>query len=209
MSSIRTITFGMGCFWSPDALFGRQPGVVRTRVGYTGGTALNPTYRRLGDHSETVELDYDPDRLTLEQLLSLFWNNHNPININDYKGRQYQSLVLYRDEAQRAVVATVLREREQQGKGRPATEIAPFHTFYPAEDRHQKYYLKRFPDAVNKLGQLYPTLEELRDATLPARLNGLAKGYGNLTDILNEIAEWPIGESERDAMVRLVKSIRW
>lgn len=95
-----TITLGMGCFWSPDALFGQLTGIIRTRVGYAGGTTVDPTYRDLGDHTEMVEMDYNPQILSLEDILDMFWNNHNPENINQYKGRQYNSLMIYRDELQ-------------------------------------------------------------------------------------------------------------
>ncbi|MGF7035171.1 peptide-methionine (S)-S-oxide reductase [Paenibacillus mucilaginosus] len=207
--SLRTITLGMGCFWSPDALFGQLPGVVRTRVGYAEGTTEAPVYRELGDHTETVEVVYDERRLPLETILDVFWNGHKPDNINDYKGRQYLSLLLYRDGGQLKAIEETLQRREAGGRGRPATEIGPFQAFYPAEDRHQKYYLKRYPDAVEKLSVLFPTHEDLVNGTLPARLNGVAKGYANRTQLLQEIRTWEIGVEEREAMLRLVESIRW
>ncbi|WP_426446170.1 peptide-methionine (S)-S-oxide reductase MsrA [Paenibacillus sp. S-38] len=208
-NGLNAITLGMGCFWSPDALFGQLPGVLRTRVGYAGGTTDTPSYRELGDHTETVEVVYDESRLPLETILDVFWNGHNPDNINDYKGRQYLSLMLFRDEGQRKVIEQVMQRREAEGRGRPATEIASFQAFYPAEDRHQKYYLKRYPDAVKKLTVLFPTHEDLVNGTLPARLNGVAKGYANRAQLLEEIRTWRIGEEEQEEMRRLVESIRW
>ncbi|TVY07130.1 peptide-methionine (S)-S-oxide reductase MsrA [Paenibacillus cremeus] len=205
----QTITLGMGCFWSPDALFGQLPGVIRTRVGYAGGTTPAPTYRMLGDHTETVELDFDPGLVSLEAILGLFWDHHHPPNINEYKGRQYLSLVLYRDELQQSIIFKVIEDRRREGKGRTETEIASFKGFYIAEERHQKYYLKRYPDAVRKLGPLYPTPEDLTNATLAARLNGLAKGFTNLTFVIQDIQKWPIDEDERATLIRLVQGIRW
>src|SRR4051812_14157562 len=82
-----TATFAMGCFWSPDARFGSTPGVVRTRVGYTGGELPDPTYAKLGDHTETIQLDYDPARISYEELLQIFWTGHNPVK--RVWGRQY------------------------------------------------------------------------------------------------------------------------
>lgn len=209
ISSIQTITLGMGCFWGPDALFGQIPGVVRTRTGYAGGTRADPTYRELGDHTEMVEIDFDPQSLRLETILDVFWNGHNPENINDYKGRQYQSLVLYRDEAQHRVIQELMEARKEQGNGTPGTEVVPFAGFYVAEDRHQKYYLKRYPDAIDKLSPLYPTHEELVNATLTARLNGLAKGFTNLARIVQEIQAWPISQEEQAELILLIQRIRW
>lgn len=203
-----TLALGMGCFWSPEALFGAMPGVSRTRVGYAGGSAEHPTYRDLGDHSEVVELDYDPAVVSLEELLAVFWTNHNPVNVNGYKGRQYQSMVLYRDEAQHAEVRRAKLLMEER-KGSLDTEVEPLRAFHMAEPRHQKYYLKRFPDALAKTAERYPTEEALRDATLAARLNGLAKGFTNRERVVNEIAGWPIGEGERDALIALTRSIKW
>jgi peptide-methionine (S)-S-oxide reductase len=208
-SGVDTITLGMGCFWSPEALFGHLPGVIRTRVGYAGGTINHPTYHHMGDHSETIEIDYDPTLITFEEMLDVFWDHHNPMNINDYKGRQYNSLLFYRDEQQEATIQKVLKKRKELGKGEPDTEIAPYSRFYLAEDRHQKYYLKRFPDAMNKLSMLYPSPPDLINSTLAARLNGLAKGYTNLERIKNEIEQWPASPSDREKMIHLIKQIRW
>ena len=81
-----TALFGMGCFWGPESRFGSLPGVNRTRVGFAGGTTKNPTYRKMGDHTETVEVDYDSSIISYETLLKEFWRNHYP-NRDAYKGR--------------------------------------------------------------------------------------------------------------------------
>ncbi|RUT31858.1 peptide-methionine (S)-S-oxide reductase [Paenibacillus zeisoli] len=206
---LETATLGMGCFWSPDALFGSLPGVIRTQTGYAGGTTAQPSYRDMGDHSEMVQLDFDPEILSFEEVLRIFWNNHNPVNINDYKGRQYRSMVLYHNVQQRGQAEQVIRERERAGKVKPETEISPFTAFYPAEERHQKYYLHRYPDAVEKLSSIYPSHQELVNSTLAARLNGLAKGYVNLAQIKQEISGWKVHEDERDHWLDLISRIRW
>lgn len=208
---LQTATLGMGCFWSPDALFGHLPGVIRTRTGYAGGTAEQPTYREMGDHSETVELAFDPAVITFEDLLDVFWNHHNPVNINGYKGRQYLYLILYHNEEQQEAVQTVISRRKKLGSARTETEteVAPCSVFYPAEERHQKYYLKRFPDAVDKLGTLYPSHRELVNSTLAARLNGLAKGCTSLERVAGEIREWPLEPAARQKVLELIRQIRW
>ncbi|MBO9596237.1 MAG: peptide-methionine (S)-S-oxide reductase MsrA [Cohnella sp.] len=208
MSTIRTLTLGMGCFWSPEALFGALPGVIRTRVGYAGGTTDHPTYREMGDHTEVVQVDFDGEIVSYERLLETFWTNHNPVNINGYKGRQYQSMLLYGDEEQGEVFQRVKR-RMEESKGNLETGIFPCAPFYLAEPRHQKYYLKRFPDALERLSVPYPTEEKLMNATLVARLNGLAKGYTNLGRIVDEIGLWPMSDSERAETIALIRGIRW
>ncbi|MGO4375487.1 peptide-methionine (S)-S-oxide reductase MsrA [Paenibacillus sp. 2TAB19] len=200
-----TITLGMGCFWSPDALFGSVPGVVRTRTGYAGGTTPAPTYRQMGDHSETVELEYNTAVVSLEELLRLFWDNHNPYNINGYKGRQYQSLLIYHHESQLDAIQKVLKERETA----PDTEIQPYTMFWEAEDRHQKYYLHRYPQAVDALNGLYSSRDELLSSTLAARLNGLAKGYTNLSRLKEEIGGWDIDSGEGERILHVITQIRW
>lgn len=205
----QTITLGMGCFWSPEALFGALPGVTETRVGYAGGTTGQPTYREMGDHSETVEISFDAELIAADQLLETFWNNHNPVNINGYKGRQYQSLLLYRDTLQ-AETFNRVKKRVEAAKGQALeTEIAAFEAFYPAEPRHQKYYLKRYPDAVDRLSGLYESEEAFLRSTLAARLNGIAKGYANLGPVLREIQAWPMNPDERNALIEQVRNIRW
>lgn len=204
----KTITLGMGCYWSPEALFGAVPGVIGTRVGFAGGTTAEPTYRGMGDHTETVELRFDPALVSYDELLEVFWNNHNPYNINGYKDRQYQSLLLYRNEDQ-AEAFRRMKSRMEDAKGILDTELAPFKAFYPAESRHQKYYLKRFPDAVEKLKSLYSSEEELERSTLAARLNGVAKGFLNLERLQQEMLGWPLAENELKEMLSLIRQIRW
>lgn len=208
-SNNQTVTIGMGCFWSPDALFGQLAGITRTRVGFAGGTTDNPTSRQPGDHTETVEMDFDSGIVSLETILKVFWSRHNPVNINDYKGRQYRSLVLFRDPIQYNVIREVMNNIKEQGNGIPDTEVAPYTGFYPAEDRNQKYYLKRYQDALDKLRTLFPTDEELTNATLAARLNGLAKGYTNIEKIINEIRTWQISNEEQEEIIHLIKRIKW
>ncbi|WP_168118621.1 peptide-methionine (S)-S-oxide reductase MsrA [Paenibacillus sp. HB172176] len=205
----KTATFGMGCFWGPEALFGQLPGVIRTRTGYAGGTTGQPTYRELGDHTETVQIDYNEKLIAYDEILAMFWDNHNPYNINGYKGRQYQSLLFFHDEAQEAGIHAFLAEREASGLPAPDTEVAAFDGFYPAEARHQKYYLKRYPDALEKLMTLFDSKEELEQSTIAARLNGLAKGYTSLERIKNELDRWTISAEERFELGRVLTAIKW
>jgi peptide-methionine (S)-S-oxide reductase len=145
-------TFGAGCFWGVEAAFRQIKGVKSTAVGYEGGTLDKPTYRdvcgnRTG-HAEVVEVDYDPERVSYEQLLQVFWENHNPTTLNRQGpdiGTQYRSAIFYHDAEQQAV-ATASKERLTQAgtfKKPIVTEIVPAQTFYLAEDYHQQYLEKR------------------------------------------------------------------
>jgi peptide-methionine (S)-S-oxide reductase len=114
--------------------------VIRTRVGYTGGTTPDPTYHRLGDHTETLEVDYDPTRVSYEQLLDVFWQEHDPCH--PAYSTQYRSAVFYRTEPEREAAETSRDHRGEHCK-KVHTAIEPLKTFYRAEEYHQKYYAKQ------------------------------------------------------------------
>lgn len=203
-----TATFGMGCFWGPEARFGSLPGVVRTRVGFAGGTVLNPTYRNMGDHTETVEIDFDPSILSYEDVLLHFWKNHYP-NRDNYKGRQYISLLRYHNGCQKEAIDKIKAQMEKELGEAIETDIAPFTQFTLAEERHQKYYLKRYPKALGQLGNLYPTRNLLVDSTFAARLNGFVKGFGTREGLKREIASWPIEEQHRKLLIDTFYQMKW
>lgn len=147
-----TAIFAAGCFWGVEAAFRQIPGVLATAVGYTGGTPANPTYRdvcsgRTG-HAEAVEVEYDPARVSYDRLLQVFWENHDPTQVNrqgpDY-GTQYRSAVFFRTPEQQAAALASKARLEQAGRYRRpiATEITPASAFYRAEDYHQQYLEKR------------------------------------------------------------------
>jgi len=164
----------------------------------------------MGDHTETFQVDYDPSKLSFEGLLQEFWKNHNPLRDTFYKGRQYISIILYHDEKQKEVAEQKKEEWERKLSGEIQTEIVPLTTFYLAEDYHQKYYLKRFPQAISQLKSLYPTEKDLTNSTLAARLNGFVKGFGQLETLKQEIEnEWNITDQERTEFLRIIGSIRW
>ena len=145
----RRATFGAGCFWGVEAAFRQLDGVTRTRVGYSGGHTENPTYEDVCSgttgHAEAVEVNYDPERVSYEQLLDTFWHEHDPTRGNHKRGPgdQYRSVVFVHDNEQRER-ALRSKAREQTRRSAPiVTQIEPARTFYEAEDRHQQYLEKQ------------------------------------------------------------------
>lgn len=145
-------TFGAGCFWGVEAAYRQIPGVIATTAGYLGGTLENPTYHdvcsgRTG-HAEVVQVDYDPERITYDDLLTVFWENHDPTTLNRQgpdAGTQYRSAIFYHDDAQKEAAIASKEERERSGRHRRpiVTEITAATEFYEAEDYHQQYLEKR------------------------------------------------------------------
>jgi peptide-methionine (S)-S-oxide reductase len=145
-------TFGAGCFWGVEAAYRQIPGVISTSVGYLGGTMKNPTYRDVctgrSGHAEVVQVTYDPSRVTYDDLLTVFWENHDPTTLNRQGpdvGPQYRSAIFYHDEAQNETAIASKDEREKAGRFRRpiVTEISPATDYYEAEDYHQQYLEKR------------------------------------------------------------------
>jgi peptide-methionine (S)-S-oxide reductase len=147
-----TATFAAGCFWGVEAAFRQVPGVVSTMVGYTGGTRDNPSYRKVctgrTGHAEAVQVVYDPQRISYDDLLAVFWDNHDPTTPNRQGpdvGTQYRSAVFVHDDDQRASATRSKEQLEAAGRFRRpiVTEVAPASEFWPAEDYHQQYLEKR------------------------------------------------------------------
>jgi peptide-methionine (S)-S-oxide reductase len=146
----RKATFGAGCFWGVEAAFRQLEGVTKTEAGYEGGALENPSYEDVCSHTtghaEVVEVTYDPERISYEDLLDVFWAKHDPTQLNRQGwdvGDQYRSVIFFHDEEQRAA-AEAAKGREQSRHRRPiVTVVEPAQTFWPAEDYHQQYLEKR------------------------------------------------------------------
>jgi peptide-methionine (S)-S-oxide reductase len=145
-------TFAAGCFWGIEAAFRKVEGVVSTEVGYTGGETQDPTYEQVctgrSGHAEAVHLEFDPERVTYDELLEVFWNIHDPTTPNRQGpdiGTQYRSAIFVHDDAQEA--AATASKAQLQANGRfgagIVTEITPAGPFYRAEDYHQQFTEKR------------------------------------------------------------------
>ncbi len=144
-------TFAAGCFWGVEELFRAVPGVTDVQVGYTGGHTENPIYDQVCSggtgHAEAVEVTYDPQKVKYENLLTLFWQNHNPTTKNRQGpdvGSQYRSAIFTHSEEQKKTAEASKAALEKSGAWKQpiVTEIVPASTFYPAEDYHQQYLKK-------------------------------------------------------------------
>jgi peptide-methionine (S)-S-oxide reductase len=150
MSNQRAIaTFGAGCFWCVEAVFQQLRGVERVVSGYAGGKVEKPTYRQVctgtTGYAEAVQITFDPEVISYEDLLEVFWRTHDPTTLNRQGadvGTQYRSAIFYHDDSQRAAAEKSKRAAEAAGLWADpiVTEIVPFTNFYEAEDYHQNYY---------------------------------------------------------------------
>jgi peptide-methionine (S)-S-oxide reductase len=145
-------TFAAGCFWGVEATFRQLSGVISTRVGYTGGGFANPTYKDVctdkTGHAEAVEVEYDPAKISYDRLLEVFWENHDPTQLNrqgpDW-GTQYRSAIFFHSPEQEAAAKASKDKLEKSHLfGKPiVTQIVPATTFYEAEEYHQQYLEKK------------------------------------------------------------------
>lgn len=148
-SNIDTATFGTGCFWCTEAIFQQLKGVKKVTSGYSGGHVKNPTYKEVCDgttgHAECIEIVYDPQEISFDELLEVFWQTHDPTTLNRQGndiGTQYRSVVFYHTPEQKQKAEKYKAELDRAGAfDNPiVTEISPASTFYAAEDYHQNYY---------------------------------------------------------------------
>ena len=171
-------------------------------MGYAGGRKDAPTYSRIGDHTETVQVDFDPGRISFEQLLAIFWESHRPDRQSF--SRQYRNVILFHDDGQR-LAAEASKTAVELKTGKPVkTDIAPLGTFTPAEDYHQKYLLKRHP-LKQEITRIYPRHEDLVDSTAAARLNGYAGKNGSREQLARELDTLGLSEYGKTLVKKLVR----
>jgi peptide-methionine (S)-S-oxide reductase len=159
--------------------------VVRTRVGYAGGTKENPTYHDPGDHSETIQMDYDPTVISYEQLLDVFWDSHDPASSS--WSLQYMAAVFYHNDEQKKLAEASKAREEGRMKGRIVTKILPSGKFTRAEGYHQKYLLRQERNLFRELSTIYPNEKDFTDSTAVARINGYLDGYGTLAELREQL----------------------
>jgi peptide-methionine (S)-S-oxide reductase len=162
------VIVGGGCFWCVEAVYQTVPGILSATSGYAGGKVPNPTYEQVctgrTGHAEVVQIEFDPARISYEQVIDLFWKAHDPTTLNRQGadvGTQYRSIILYENEEQKAAAEKSKAAAQAQFKSPVVTEIVPLQAFYPAEAYHQDFYDKN-PDYPYSQAVIAPKLEKLR-----------------------------------------------
>ena len=201
-SHFETASFGLGWFWGIESRFGIIEGVIRTRVGYAGGKVNDPNYSKIGDHTETVQVDYDPERITYSQLLEIFWQRHRPDKQS--WSRQYMNAVFYHNEQQHQLAMTSKAAVEQRIGRIVKTKVVPLRSFTKAEDYHQKYILKGHYELNKEMLRIYPRHQDFVDSTAVARLNAYAGGHGTRSQLLREIEMLGLSDEGRKILTELV-----
>ncbi len=176
--------------------------MVRTRVGYAGGTTKDPTYYRLGDHSETVQIEFDPTEVSYEELLEVFWQTHNPA-VQPWS-RQYMSVIFYHNDGQRKLAEESRDREEAWRKGKVFTEILPASEFYVAEAYHQKYRLRQMPELMRELSTMYPDSDDFVNSTAVARVNGYIGGFGTYPTLQEEIGGFGLSLAGSEILLGVV-----
>jgi peptide-methionine (S)-S-oxide reductase len=181
-------------------------GVIRTRVGYAGGSKANPTYHDLGDHAETVQVDYDPTRISYRDLLDVFWQSHTPTRRP--WSRQYASIIFFQNEEQKRL-AIETRDREEERRGTKIhTEILPYSRFYLAEAYHHKYRLQQESKLMREFTLIYPDPSNFVNSTAAARVNGYLSGYGTRKSLERELGTLGLSSDAERTLVKSVLSSR-
>lgn len=174
---------------------GCLPGVIRTRVGYTGGTKADPTYYALGDHAETVQVDYDPAAVTYEDLVEAFFAAHDATRAGP--SRQYMSAIFFGDAEQEGIARTVTARIEAETGKEVRTEILPLERFYLAEDYHQKYYLQGDSKLLAELRAMYPDFWEFVDSPAASRINAYLYGCASPEQVRADLDRLGLSEEGR------------
>lgn len=184
---------------------------MRTRAGYTGGAKKNPTYYSLGNHTEAMQVDFDPTIISFDEILTLFWQSHNP-SARAWSAQYKNALWVHNDEQAALAEASKARLAEEKSSrffGRGIhTEILPLDTFYLAEEYHQKYMLRRAKSIWNELMAIYPHDMDWINSTAAARLNGYVGGQGSTKQLDGEIELLGLSVEGQDKLRQIVRG-RW
>ena len=178
--------------------------MVRTRVGYSGGTKKNPTYHDLGDHSESIQIDFDPTQISYQHLLEVFWKAHDPTSRS--WSRQYRAALFFHNEEQKRSALESRNREAGRINGKIRTEILPASEFYLAEDYHQKYYLRQDYVLGNEFKMMFPSEKDLVNSTAAARVNGYMGGYGTNAALKEGLDQLGLSEAGRRKLLQRVPS---
>ncbi len=170
-------------------------------MGYAGGQKKKPDYHNLGDHTEAVQVDYDPRRISYERLLEIFWNSHTPTSRN--WSTQYKNAIFYHDEKQRQAGEDTRATLAQKTGRTLHTGVVPLRSFNLAENYHQKYLLKQRSDLTAEMARIYPLNRDFIASTAVARLNGYLGGNGSNAQLAREIDSLGLSAASRRVLESL------
>ena len=177
--------------------------MVRTRVGYAGGRRPDPTYRDLGDHTESLQVDFDPARISYGRILDLFWEAHDPEAVASCT--QYKSVLFVADDEQQRLALESKVRLESRIGATVRTEIRRLDRFWPAEDYHQKHELRHAGEVMASLRLLYPEETAFRESTAAAKVNAHVAGELSLSDLRAELAALGLRAEGGDRLTRVVR----
>ncbi|MCP4401022.1 MAG: peptide-methionine (S)-S-oxide reductase [bacterium] len=177
-------------------------GVIRTRVGYAGGSTQDPTYRNIGDHSEAIQIDYDPQQISYQELLRIFWGSHYP---SSPTSGQYRSAIFYHSAEQQQAAQENKGQEENRSGQKMYTEIEAFQEFYLAEDYHQKYTLRNREQFFYEYNILFPEILDFVNSTATARVNGYLAGHGTLEMLQEEFGLLGLSEQAQKELLDIVR----
>ena len=180
-----------------------MPGIVRTRVGYTGGITKNPVYTSLGDHSEALQIDYDPDKISYKDVIDMFWSSHDP-SVRSWS-RQYRAAIFCHTDYQKSVALETRGHVQAAVTGEIVTEILPFTAFYVAEDYHQKHALQHSHEFMQEFKNWYPLLRDVISSTAAARVNGYLGGYGTSEILESELDSYGLSAKAKGHLLAFVR----
>ncbi len=163
----------------------------------------DPDYGNLGDHTETVQIDYDPRRIAYADLLRIFWNSHEP-GQHTWK-RQYMNAIFYHDQRQQQLGLESRAAMEKEMGRTIHTRVLPLRAFYRAEDYHQKYLINRRSELANELVRIYPLKKDFVDSTAVARINGYVGGHGDVAQLTRELESLGLSQDSQQALLELVR----
>nr|XP_037283563.1 peptide methionine sulfoxide reductase-like [Rhipicephalus microplus] len=197
-------TFGMGCFWKSESLYGCVKGVLRTTAAYAGGSKKDPTYRSLSDYTEVVRIEYDPRETSFRELLKLFWPNHDPTR--EHVSREYMSIIFCHNDAQENEAQRSLKENQKNFSAPIVTKILKLEQYHLAEQHHQKYRLQRQTALYKSL--LQSGMKDVTRSHVATRLNGYVSGYGTMAAFNAECNQLGLSSDQIDAVRALIRKGR-
>ena len=175
-------------------------------MGYTGGKTLNPTYSKLRDHTEAIQVEFDPKQISYRQLLAVFWKAHSP-GTKPYS-QQYKAALWFHSKRQRKIALETKAALARKHKIKVYTEILPAVRFYNAEEYHHKYYLRQKRELVKDLRSLFPSFQAFLASPTITRINGYVGGHGDIKGVQQSLRYLPLTPQARKILLARIQRVR-